>query len=206
MRTIQTSLANLSTRGSLMIGKVLCLFVLITVLISANSSPGTNDNSSSFRKYQIMAAFLYNFAKFVEWPNDTFTDTSSTITLGVLGEDPFGVTLESIRYKTVRGRKLVIKRFDSVRNLEFCHILFISSSEEERLPQILKSLNNLSVLTVGEMDQFTQFGGIIKFIIQKNKIRFEINVDNAERAGLKISSRLLKLAKVVKNERHAKEN
>ena len=146
------------------------------------------------RQYRIKAAFLYNFAKFVEWPPEAFDDEDSTLVLGVLGDDPFGAALQSLAGKTVRGRRLTIKRFDSLLDLSHCHILFITSSVQEQQQKALQSLEGSNVLTVGEMQRFVQMGGIINFVIRKNKLRFEINLDAGKRAGLVISSQLLRLA------------
>jgi hypothetical protein len=154
-------------------------------------------------EYQIKADFLYNFAKFVDWPTEALPDTSTSMSLCILGEDPFGIDLEEIvNGKQVNGRELLIKRFEGVHGLDACQILFISSSEKHRLEQIMATLKGSSILTVSETEQFTQLGGIIKFTIEENKVHFEINVDTAEQAGLKISSKLLKLAKVIRGGSH----
>lgn len=146
-------------------------------------------------EYQIKAAFIFNFAKFVEWPPAAFAKTSSPLVVGVLGENPFQDTLEkTIANKTVDEHPLLFREFRSATEVTNCHILFISSSEKARLPQILKHLNSSSVLTVGEMPGFTETGGMINFVLEGTKIRFQINNDAATRAGLKISSKLLSLA------------
>ena len=181
-----------------MSGKVSSLIGVIAVWVIASGAPTAYAESLLLREYQIKAAFLYNFVKFVEWPDEALPDPSAPIALCVLGEDPFGVALESINDKTVKGRQLMVKRFVGLQDLKVCHILFISPSEEKDLAQILASLKNSSILTVGETEGFTQFGGIISFTMESNKIRFEINEDAAGRAGLKISSKLLNLAKVVR--------
>ena len=176
---------------------------LIAVTVVPAILGGVVAQSSS--EYQIKAAFLYNFAKFVEWPAKALPETSTSMTLCILGEDPFGTDLEqSLDGKTVNGKSIAIKRFRGIRGLEVCHILFISSSERLHLPEILDALREASVLTVGETEQFAKLGGIINFTIEENKVRFEINVDAVERAGLKISSRLLKLGKVIRD-RSARE-
>jgi len=181
-----------------MIGKFSRLIFVLCVV----ASPAPNAHATRPSEYQVKAAFLYNFAKFVEWPAEAFADTSAPIILGVLGQDPFGVVLEqTIQGKTVRGRTLVIRRFERIQDVEVCHVLFVSSSEEKHLARILEGLKGSGVLTVSEMEQFARNGGIIQFIMQENKVRFEINVDAAERAGLKISSKLLKLSRVVTDER-----
>jgi hypothetical protein len=146
-------------------------------------------------EYQIKAAFLFNFAKFVEWPPAAFAEATSPMVIGILGENPFRDDLErTIRGKTINNRPLVIKEFRSPAEATNCHVLFISTSEKQRLPEILKSLHGTSVLTVGETDRFTETGGMINFVAEGNKIRFQINEVAARNAGLKISSKLLNLA------------
>lgn len=177
--------------------KAFNLIVMIAAFVVASSTTNAYAQLQA-REYEVKAAFLYNFAKFVEWPAKPLADTSATIIIGVLGEDPFGGALETIKGKTIEGRQVVTKRFKTVRDLEFSHILFISSSEKEHLAEIMKTLKGMNVLTVGETERFVEVGGIINLYIESNKVRFEINVDNAERAGLRLSSRLLNVAKVVK--------
>jgi hypothetical protein len=151
-------------------------------------------------EYEIKAAFLYNFANFVEWPPKAQADANGTIIIGILGDDPFGSTLEQIiANKTINGHRIEIKRFKSLRELKPCHILFINSSEDNRLEKILNIVEDWHVLTVSEIDGFTKNGGIINFYVENKRVRFEINTDNAKKMGLKISSKLLKLAKIVRN-------
>ncbi|MFQ5656776.1 MAG: YfiR family protein [Candidatus Methylomirabilales bacterium] len=183
----------------LLIAKVSRLIVMIAAIAGASGAANVHAQSASLREYQIKAAFLYNFVKFVEWPAEALPPPSVTMNVCVLGDDPFGVALDSIEGKTVKGRILEVKRFKTVQALEPCHVLFISSSEKKRLARIVETLKGSSVLTVGEMDRFAERGGIINLIITKNRVRFEINEGAAERAGLKISSKLLKLAEVVRD-------
>lgn len=146
-------------------------------------------------EYQVKAAFLYNFARFVEWPTDAFAQTGNSIIVGLIGKDPFGMVLdEALRSKVVHQRKIVVRRFQRLEDVGECHVLFVSASEEPQLGNILKSVGGASILTVGDMDGFAERGGIIGFRKQDNKVRFEINADAAAHAGLKISSQLLKLA------------
>jgi len=150
-------------------------------------------------EYQVKAAFLYNFAKFVEWPANVGAGSDVPLVIGVLGKDPFGREIDrAVEGKTVNGRRLMIKRFSSLEAYEYCHILFVSSSERNNLPQIIAAVRNSSVLTVSETDRFAHIGGIINFVTIENRIRFEINQAAAERAGLKISSKLLSLGRVVR--------
>ena len=137
---------------------------------------------------------IFNFAKFVEWPNAALPQTNSPMIIGVLGDNPFGEDLEkTIRNKSVDDHPLIIKHFESVSEAAKSHILFISSSEKGRLAEILKGLEGSNVLTVGEMEQFNEKGGMISFVMEGTKIRFRINNQSATRARLKISSKLLRL-------------
>lgn len=149
------------------------------------------------RESLVKAAFLYNFAKFVEWPPEAFADTHAPMILCIIGVDPFGAGLESIEGKTVKGRRLVIQRAAEDKRLGQCHILFVSPSEKKRLPILLSMLDRSPVLTVSDMSQFSHLGGIITLIKAQDTIRFEINVDVAQRVNLKISSELLRLARIV---------
>ena len=147
------------------------------------------------QEYQIKAAFLFNFAKFVEWPRDAFPQHNSPIVIGVLGQNVFGHYLEdTIRDKTVQNRPFVIKEFNSAEEVDHCHILFVSASMKDNLPAIMDKLHNASILTVSDTDQFIKAGGMINFVIEDNKIRFQINDEAAKKAGLNISSKLLSLA------------
>ena len=170
--------------------RILCLSLLWLLAVGvghAQESPPT--------EYQLKAAFLLNFAKFVEWPPKVFAEATSPMVLGILGENPFGDVLErTIRDKTINSRPLVIKEFRSAAEATNCHLLFIGASEKARLPEIVAGLRGACVLTVGETDRFTEAGGMINFVRQGNKTRFQINEVAAKGVGLKISSKLLSLA------------
>lgn len=146
-------------------------------------------------EYQIKAAFLYNFAKFSEWPAQTFPNENAPIYIGVLGDDPFENNLElTVSGKQINNRPFVIKRFASGKKIDFCHILFVSRSEKRDWPRILDALKDSATLTVGDgLEQFCQQGGMVNLIMVGKNVRFEINQQAAERAGLRISSRLLQL-------------
>jgi hypothetical protein len=163
-----------------------------------SAAPGAQAQTPVDREYQIKAAFLYNFVKFVDWPSEVLPDASDTISICVLREDPVYEALETIKGKAVKGRRLTIRRVDTAKELESCQVAFFGLSEQKRLPQVMRSLQGSSVLTVVEVDRFALFGGIINLVVENNKVRFEINVDRAERARLKLGSQLLSLAKVVK--------
>lgn len=167
-----------------------CLLALISLGALSNAVQAQSS------EYQVKAAFLYNFAKFVDWPAEAFAGSNGMLVIGVIGDDPFGGALDqAINGKTINGRPLVVRRLRWGQDLRSCHILFISSSERKHLQQIIQSLRGASVLTVGDMGQFNQEGGIINFILEASKVRFEINSRGAGQAQLRISSKLLALAK-----------
>ena len=161
--------------------------------------PGeTRSQSVANKEYQIKAVFLFNFAQFVEWPTNAFPEAQGPLVIGVLGENPFGTYLDEIvRGEEVNKRPLVIQHYRRAEEIKTCHILFISQSEMDRLDQILASLKGRSILTVGDAESFAKQGGMIRFITEKNKVRFGINVAAAKAAKLTISSKLLKPAEIV---------
>jgi hypothetical protein len=141
---------------------------------------------------QVKAAFLYNFLKFVDWPA---TRNEGPIELCVLGKDPFGGALErEVEGKTVNGRRLVIRNIVEVSAGRSCHVLFLSAPEAGRISEIIKAIRGWNILTVSEIDRFCERGGIITFLMEGQRVRFQINPKMAASAGLKISSKLLQLA------------
>src|SRR4051812_46730611 len=146
-------------------------------------APGVRAQSASQREYEIKAAYLYNFIKYVDWPS-----YGDTITIGVLGANPFGNALAPLNGKSVKGRRLLIRQVESLRDAQKCQIIFVSSSERARLQEIFDNLKPARVLTVGEMQGFANGGGIINFVEENNKVRFEINTEAARQTGLNISS------------------
>lgn len=149
-------------------------------------------------EYQVKAAFLYNFAKFVEWPPQSFKSPQDPISICILGQNPFGDALvETVHGKTVGGRSLVVRQLEDAREAPSCHILFVRFSEQKRLRSVLEAISGGGVLTVGETDTFTADGGIINFKIDGEKIRFQINIAATKREELHISSKLLRLAEIV---------
>ena len=159
---------------------------------------GTRAQSPTAGEYQVKAAFLFNFAKFVEWPASSFSDASAPLRICVLGRDPFGEELRNItKEKTVNGRKLEVSQVFDLQGARTCQILFIASSETARLKQILASLRGTDALTVGDTKGFVEQGGMINFVLENSRVQFEVNRKAAEQGGLKISSKLLSVAKLV---------
>jgi YfiR/HmsC-like len=155
-------------------------------------------HAQSVGEYQIKAAFLFNFAKFVEWPPGSFSDPSTPLQICVLGQDPFGEELRKITdQKTVNGRKLEVKHVIDLPEARNCHILFIGASEKLSRKKILAGLQGASVLTVSDTKGFVGEGGMINFVLENDRVKFEVSPVAAERAGLKISSKLLSVAKLV---------
>jgi YfiR/HmsC-like len=172
------------------------VFCLVHVLV-----PGTAaGQEDSVDEYKLKAAMLYNLSHFVEWPDSAYPDRQAPITLCILGQDPFASSLAStIPKETDKGRPMVVRHLQSDMETQGCHILYISSSERKTTAHIFSTLNGSCILTVGEMTQFAAHGGIIQFSLEDQHVRFDININAASRAGLKISSKLLALAQIVNN-------
>jgi len=146
-------------------------------------------------EYPVKAAFLFNFAKFVEWPAVAFKSPEDPITICVLGQNPFGTALEDVVHdKTVANRGFVVREVLNAQQASNCQIVFVSASERKRFRFLLDQFKGRSILTVGEGDDFTANGGIINFKLKDARVRIEIDAGAADRAGLRISSKLLSLA------------
>jgi len=152
-------------------------------------------------EYEIKVAFIYNFAKYVEWPEETALDSGGVFIIGVLGDDPFGALLDRIAHnRTIGDKPIVIRRFERFEDYTPCHILFVAASEQERLPAIVEALADSPVLLIGDTEGFARRGVAVNFFIEESKVRFEVNPEAAARAGLKISSKLLRLATIITEE------
>jgi hypothetical protein len=179
------------------------MFLLCLVLCSVTGAA----TAQSASEYQVKAAFLFNFAKFVEWPADAFSAADAPLQVCVLGQDPFGGDFEQmIEDKMVNGHRLEIAHPEGVPQARACQVLFIASSERQKVREILRALTGVSVLTVGDMPGFAQMGGVINFVLDANRVRFEINVKAAERGRLKLSARLLTVAKLIVTEEEPRGN
>lgn len=152
--------------------------------------------SANPTEYDVKAAFLFNFAKFVTWPPAAFPTPSAPVLIGVLGDNPFGNELARLAADLrVQGRTLEVVHATNPAQLRGCHVVFVSDSERERLRPVLLALRQMgAALTVGESDDFLDAGGMIHFVVRQNRVRFEIDAANAGSAGLVISSKLLTLA------------
>jgi hypothetical protein len=143
----------------------------------------------------VTAAFLFNFSKFVEWPEEAFAGATDPITICVLGESPFGTSLEdTVEGKRVSGREISVRTTSSISQTAGCHIVFIASSEQERLDEVVARLANRPILTVSNAPSVVDRGVVIGMKLEERRVRFEVNMAAAGRAGLKLSSQLLKVA------------
>jgi len=149
-------------------------------------------------EYEVKAAFLYHFARYVEWPPDGLPPGGDVFVVTILGDDPFGPALDAaLQGKTIRDRRLVVRRVTRPEDVGDSQILFIGDSATADLPRILHRIEASPILTVGEAPHFAERGGMIRFDKDRDRVGFEINVGSAERARLRISSQLLKLARIV---------
>lgn len=162
----------------------------------ADSPTQPSATDIKLREYMIKAAFLYNFARFTDWPAGTFENADDPLRLCVIGADPFGPALDSLNGQNVRDRRLSVARLAAPDEARRCEILFISASEEPHLAEILAAVDGSPTLTVADLAGFAENGGIIRLTTVANKIRFEINLDAARAVDLRFSSRLLRIAKV----------
>jgi hypothetical protein len=171
------------------------LWVLGAILMLVG---GARAQSATAGEYQVKAAFLYNFAKFIEWPPSGFRDATAPLQICILGRDPFGQGLRDlVSTKTVNGRKFEVDYLVDMQLARACHILFIASSEKARVKQILERMRGTVALTVGDTEGFAEQGGMIDFVLDNDRVVFEVNRNAAEQAGLKVSSKLLSVARVV---------
>jgi len=168
---------------------------VVTALTCAFGLPG---QAPKPKEYQVKAAFLLNFGRFIEWPASS-KKANAKFPICVLGEDPFGGALdEAAADELIDGSPIVVKRIPGLQHASHCRVLYVGSSEESRWEAILAEIKRLSVLTVSDMPRFVARGGMIQFVMDDNRVRFEVNLDAAGRAGLQVSSLLLKLAVTVK--------
>lgn len=190
----------MSGRRANVVRKIITLWVFTFLGIGIMMGPGVSlAVSPGPAESEVKAAFVFNFIKFVEWPRGTFPPGEKPLTLCVLGQDPLGEALGSLEGKTAQSRKIEVRRVSTPGDAEGCQVLYVCRSEAEQMTVILRRMKP-GVLTIGDMRYFASSGGIINLILLDNRISFEISVDAAEKAGLKISSQLLKLAQVVRSQ------
>jgi len=197
-----------------------CILMVIIFLVFATSQ--SRADSESVREYQLKAAFLYNFLMFTDWPEEKMSADDKPIIIGIMGKDPFENAFEPIKDKDAKNRKVIVKRFKGLEDLKKsgsdamnkeieeirkCHLLFICSSEKPVLKEIINLVSGYNILTVGDMQGFLESGGgVINFVVEEGKIRFEINAIAAAQAKLQIRSQLLRLARRVIEEKQSQRD
>jgi hypothetical protein len=171
------------------------VLVLLTWLVA--TAPHRAD-SQELSEHEVKAAFVVNFAKFTEWPAGSFPGAATPIVIGVAGDETLRRALDHLaKGKLFAGRQLRIRNVEDARDASSTHLVFIGRFMGSRTADILKALNDLPVLTVGDADGFCAAGGMIAFLIERDRVRFEIRIDSTERASLKVSSGVLALAKTI---------
>jgi hypothetical protein len=190
--SVQRGLLSDFQRGwATLAGVVFALaFFVTTALLAQQPKPS---------EYQVKATYLYNFGRFVKWPGTVTAGKGDSFSVCLIGQDPFGSILDStLAGEALDGKPVVLRRISKPQDAGECRILFISSTEEKHLSEILTALDQSGVLTVSDMPGFTRRGGMIQFVLEGDRVRFEINLASAESARLVLSSELLKVAASVK--------
>jgi hypothetical protein len=168
---------------------LLCLIVGLTT---------TAARAMASSEYQLKAVFLFNFAQFVQWPAQAFESEQAPLVICVLGPDPFGAELEAVMEgERISGRPISIQRLDAATAVDACHLLFIGEDAESELRTALARLEGRPVLTVGETTEFIAAGGMIRFYMEGNRVRLQINPSVAEESQLRVSSKLLRSSQIV---------
>jgi len=169
------------------------------------TSPEALSQNEEGAEYSVKLGFLYNFTKFVEWPPDSFRDPGAPLVICIVGHDPFRQDLEAeLRTRKVGDHPVEVRTQTPTDKLTGCHIVFVPVTERNQSERILRGLQGSRTLTVGETVGFAVLGGVINLKVEDNKVHFEINRLAADRAGLKIGSRLLSIAKIVKEQDHGR--
>ena len=187
--------AGAAERGRQRNRRMLCRFVftaIVGVFLAA-------EVRAAVEEYQLKAVFLYNFAKFVEWPEGSFRSLSEPITVCILGQNPFGPALvKTLEGKAIDGRPFRVREIPASEPGNPCHILFVSASERKRFRSLLPDRKGSGTLTVGESPGFAAEGGVVNFRIEGNTLRIEVNTEAARLEHLRISAKLLNLVEIVK--------
>ncbi len=173
------------------------IFIFLIILISFSLQTFPNESFGGIREDKVQAAFIYKFIQFIEWPTEIEKE-SNKFKIGIYGKSNMEELLQTFSGEKVNGRFLEIHPVKNLNDLKKCHIIFISPSEASKLNEILEALNGSSILTISRMKDFALKGGMINFYVNEERVRFEINPEPARNAGLKISSKLLKVSKVIR--------
>ncbi len=191
------SLRFAPARGIHALVAVAALWPLVLHKVAAQQPPDPSPQT----EFQVKAALVFKFAKFIDWPEEAFAERDSSLVVTVIGDDPVGACIaKDLANATVKGRKIEVKMAKGVDNLESSHILFVSRSVEGSWPEIRKAIQGKPVLTVSDIEGFTRRCGVIGFFLEDRKVRFEINPEVGKTQQLGISAKLLRLAVIAKGD------
>jgi hypothetical protein len=180
---------NIATGTRLFAGMFVIALFLNIQQVKAQTKPAL--------EYQVKAAFLYNFTRFVSWPSSAFNSPTAPFVIGIVGNDPFGSYLEDIiDQEKVDGHPIIIQHYSDAKDINNCHILFIPAGDDNKIKETLAAATHQNILTVSGADKFVNWGGVIGFFKEDNKLRVQINMRAAKAAGIEISSKLLKISKI----------
>ena len=190
-------LINMGSRSSRQPKAIRCLLKVL-MIVWILTIPVLQAQSSTPTDYDVKAAYLFNFGRFVEWPAHTLAD-SGVFTFCILGRDPFGANLDHLLAReTIDGKNIAVKRIATAHEAAGCQVLFMGAEQESRVSKVIEELDKEAVLTVSDVPKFSDRGGMIQFVMEGNRVRFEVNLSATQRAGLTLSSDLLKVATSVK--------
>jgi len=176
-----------------------CSAALIGLVLAFGFTADVCRGQEPAPEYAVKAAFIYNFTQFITWPADAFTSADAPFIVAIVGNDPFkGAMDRAMEGKSAGGRPITVKHFASADQIGPCHLLFVPAEMDDSLSQIMDKTHNHPVLTVGESDRFSPAGGGMRFYIEDGKVRFEIDPDVIDAARLKVSAKLMKLARIWK--------
>lgn len=183
---------------------LLAFLVLVTGAIASMPARGAfaeppGETAMPSSEYLLKAAFLYNFAKFTQWPESAFHGPASPLSLCVMGENPFGAALSALQDHIINGRPLITRQIGNTQDLSGCHMVFFGASARQHPVEDLNPAGNLPILSVGDTPSFARSGGVISLKLVGGKVRFEVNLLAAQRSGIKLDVRLLQMADIVYN-------
>ncbi len=182
---------------------LLCLFISILFVSPAPQFLSAKSDSGSYKEYEVKAAFIYNFLKYVEWPEKKIGEKSNPLVFGVCGNDAFSTVKKVLENKKINDHSIKVipindDHLKDQKYLDSCHIILFSTREGRDPKAIISKIENSAILTIGEQEDFLDKGGIFNFVLENKKIRFEVNLEAAGKANIKIRSKVLRLAKRVK--------
>ena len=178
--------------------KYSALFFIIIILLLLTSYSYAQPSAGG--EYQVKAGFIYHFARFTHWPLKDLENEKSPFIICIASTYPETKSLFSLQKKVLRNRKLIVKKYESDADIKTCRILFIASDDKNYIIKKLDDAKEQNILTIGEEKEFAEMGGIISFFVEKNRLRFIVNLKAARRAGLKFSAQLLMSAEIINEE------